>query len=146
MNLGDRIKQYEFVWRYFLPRRNYTIIRIDGKAFHTYTNGLNRPFDDGLINDMDETAKYLCKNIQGAKFGYVQSDEISILLTDFDDLETSAGINWNNYDPKYKRGRLITKEKYLVESNAERNRWTSNGAHIFTEQKEILLNLIPDQS
>jgi len=94
--LGDRMKKYyEDRTRITLPRRTYTIIRIDGKAFHTYTRGLNKPFDDGLINDMDETACYLCKNMQGAKFGFVQSDEISILLTDFDKIGTDAWFDGN---------------------------------------------------
>ena len=95
-NLGDRMKSYyESRAKSFLPRRTYTIIRIDGKAFHTYTRGLEKPFDDKLINDMDETAKYLCENIQGAKFAFVQSDEISILLTDFDKLQTDAWFDGN---------------------------------------------------
>jgi len=94
--LGDRMKEnYEDRTRIFLPRRTYTIIRIDGKAFHTYTKGLERPFDEKLINDMDETAMFLCKNIQGSKFAFVQSDEISILLTDFDDLTTDAWFDGN---------------------------------------------------
>lgn len=94
--LGTRLKTYyEDRFRYYLPRRTYTIIRIDGKAFHTYTKGMQRPFDDGLIEDMDETTAYLCKNIQGAKFGYVQSDEISLLLTDFDDLTTDMWFDGN---------------------------------------------------
>lgn len=94
--LGDRMKDYyESRTKSFLPRRTYTIIRIDGKAFHTYTRGLERPFDNKLINDMDETAKYLCENIQGAKFAFVQSDEISILLTDFDKLQTDAWFDGN---------------------------------------------------
>ncbi len=95
-SLGDRMKEfYENRTRTFLPRRTYTIIRIDGKAFHTYTRGLTRPFDWNLVNDMDETAKYLCENIQGAKFAFVQSDEISILLTDFNELNTSAWFDGN---------------------------------------------------
>lgn len=94
--LGDRMKDfYEDRTRIKLPRRTYTIIRIDGKAFHTYTKGMQRPFDDGLIEDMDETTAYLCKNIQGVKFGYVQSDEISLLLTDFDDLTTDMWFDGN---------------------------------------------------
>lgn len=94
--LGDRMKDnYEDRTRIFLPRRTYTIIRIDGKAFHTYTKGLERPFDESLINDMDETAMFLCKNIQGSKFAFVQSDEISILLTDFDELTTNAWFDGN---------------------------------------------------
>lgn len=94
--LGDRMKTYyEDRTRYLLPRRTYTIIRIDGKAFHTYTRGLTRPFDMGLIEDMDATACYLCKNIQGAKMGFVQSDEISILMTDFDKINTDAWFDGN---------------------------------------------------
>jgi len=94
--LGDRMKSfYENRTRILLPRRTYTIIRIDGKAFHTYTHGLNSPFDSGLVSDMDETAKYLCENIQGAKLGFVQSDEISILLTDFETHKTDAWFDGN---------------------------------------------------
>src|SRR6476620_4819651 len=86
--MGDRFKRYESTFKSQLNRRTYTIIRVDGKAFHTYTKGLTRPFDEGLIEDMNATAVYLCENIQGAKLGYVQSDEISILVTDFDRLES----------------------------------------------------------
>lgn len=95
-SLGDRMKEYyEKRTRSFLPRRTYTIIRIDGKAFHTYTRGLDSPFDAKFIVDMDTTAAYLCENIQGAKMAFVQSDEISILLTDFDKLQTDAWFDGN---------------------------------------------------
>ena len=94
--LGDRMKDfYEDRTRYKLARRTNTIIRIDGKAFHTYTKGLERPFDLGLMEDMNKTTEYLCQNIQGAKFGYVQSDEISILITDYDDISTHAWFDGN---------------------------------------------------
>jgi tRNA(His) 5'-end guanylyltransferase len=94
--LGDRMKDfYEDRTRYKLARRTNTIIRIDGKAFHTYTKGLQRPFDQGLMEDMNKTTEYLCQNIQGAKFGYVQSDEISILITDYDDIDTHAWFDAN---------------------------------------------------
>lgn len=90
-DLGDRMKNfYENRSRFFLSRRTYVLIRIDGKAFHTYTKGLLRPFDQGLIDDMNETAKKLCTQIQGARFAYVQSDEISILVTDFDDINDNT--------------------------------------------------------
>jgi tRNA(His) guanylyltransferase len=95
-DLGDRMKSfYEDRTRNSLPRRTNTIIRIDGKAFHTYTRGLVRPFDVDLIDDMNATTKFLCESIQGAKFGYVQSDEISILLTDYDKLTTDAWFDGN---------------------------------------------------
>lgn len=263
--LGDRMKSnYEDRSRISLPSRSYTIIRIDGKAFHTYTKGMKRPFDDGLIEDMDLTAAYLCKNIMGAKFSFVQSDEISILLTDFEDIGTQSwfdnnlqkmcsvsasmatkefnknrllrlcnngsgetqfpclskneidifkyaefdsrvfqipqkvevenyfiwrqqdttrnsisavaqslyshkelngknsndqqelifkkGINWNDYEPKYKRGRIILKETYTKEpdidilqsSSSIRTRWVSKEVPIFTQDKNFLENLIPN--
>jgi tRNA(His) 5'-end guanylyltransferase len=95
-DIGDRLKSYyENRVRYMLPRRTFSVIRIDGKSFHSYTRGLKRPFDDQLMTDMDETAKFLCKEIQGAKFAYVQSDEISLLLTDFEDLGTDAWFDGN---------------------------------------------------
>lgn len=82
--LGKRMKsQYEMRTRTYLPRRTYTIIRLDGKAFHTFTEHMERPYDLDFIRAMNETAKYLCQEIQGVQFGYAQSDEISLLLTDF---------------------------------------------------------------
>ena len=90
-SLSIRMKSfYEERSRTYLPRRTYTIIRLDGRSFKNYTKGLVKPFDDGLINDMDETAKYLCKNIQGAKLAFVQSDEITLVLTDFENITTDA--------------------------------------------------------
>lgn len=95
-SLGDRMKSnYEDRFRISLPRRSYTIIRVDGKSFHTYTRGLVKPFDFDFIEDMNKTAIHLCKNIQGAKFAYVQSDEISVLLTDFETETTEAWFDNN---------------------------------------------------
>lgn len=89
--LGTRMKEfYEKRTKIKLPRRTYTIIRLDGKAFHTYTRKLQKPFDHALMEDMAWTTKFLCENIQGCKMGYTQSDEISLLLTDFDRLGTDA--------------------------------------------------------
>jgi tRNA(His) guanylyltransferase len=94
--IGDRMKDfYEDRTRFKLTRRTNTIIRIDGKAFHTYTKGLKRPFDTGLMEDMNKTTEFLCQNIQGCKFGYVQSDEISLFLTDYDDISTDAWFDGN---------------------------------------------------
>jgi tRNA(His) guanylyltransferase len=95
-DLGNRMKEfYEDRTRYKLPRRTYSIIRIDGKAFHTYCKGLEKPFDEGFVDDMNETAIYLCKNVQGCKLGFVQSDEISLILSDFDTLNTDAWFDGN---------------------------------------------------
>lgn len=91
-----RMKEnYESRSKTYLTRRTPVIIRLDGKAFHTYTRGLDKPFDEGLIEDMEATTKFLCENIQGVKLGYCQSDEISLLITDYDDLNTQAWFDYN---------------------------------------------------
>ena len=94
-DLGNRMKTfYEEIPKTRLMRRTPVVIRIDGKAFHTFTRGFKRPFDDVLIKTMQETAKYLCENIQGCSLAYTQSDEISLLLIDYQRFETSA---WFDY-------------------------------------------------
>lgn len=94
--LGDRMKaDYENRTRYYLPRRSYTLLRADGKAFHTYTRNCARPYDLDLMADMDAAAVALCENIEGAKLAFVQSDEISILLTDFATSHTEAWFDGN---------------------------------------------------
>lgn len=96
LSLGDRMKMfYEDRTRIKLPRRTNTIIRIDGKAFHSFTKGFGRPFDNDLIHCMQYTAFQLCKEIQGVKFAYIQSDEISLLLSDYDQLTTDAWFDGN---------------------------------------------------
>lgn len=237
LKLSDRMKEfYEKRTRTFLPRRTYTIIRVDGKAFHTYTKGLDRPFDEKFIDDMNNTAEYMCQNIQGAKFAFVQSDEISILVEDFRTLNTDAwfdgnvqkiasvsaslatamfnklrpeieklatfdsrvftipskvevenyfiwrqqdtirnsisslaqslysskelhgknvsdmqemcfqkGKNWNDLDTGMKNGRLIIKVEYkYMNDETLRTRWTSNGSFTFTQDREILTNMVSD--
>lgn len=94
-SLGDRMKSYENSYRTNLPIRMPLIIRVDGKAFHSYTRGLKKPVDDGLVNCMNETAKYLCENIQGCQLGYVQSDEISLLITNYQDINTQSWYDNN---------------------------------------------------
>lgn len=95
-SLGDRMKNnYENISRYYLTRRTPVIIRIDGKAFHTFTRGFKKPFDDILVKTMQNTMKYLCENIQGCVLGYTQSDEISLVLTDYAELTTDAWFGNN---------------------------------------------------
>lgn len=94
-SLGDRMKQYEDVNRFHLPTKMPVIIRLDGKAFHSYAKDFEKPFDQDLMNMMNEVAVYLCKNIQNAKMAYTQSDEISILLVDYEDYKTSSWFDAN---------------------------------------------------
>ena len=96
MDLNTRIKDfYEGRTKQLLNRRTITILRLDGKGFSKFTKGFNKPFDDGFSDDMDETAKFLCENIQGAKFAYTQSDEITVVLCDYDNQETSAWFDYS---------------------------------------------------
>ncbi len=90
LKMGDRFKRYEAVSDQYLVRRLPVVIRVDIAAGHTLTRGLEKPYDKLFAHSMYQTAKYLCENIQGAKLAYVQSDEISVLLTDYDELTTDA--------------------------------------------------------
>ena len=93
--IGERMKQnYEEIAKTKLYRRTPVIVRVDGRSFHTFTRGFQRPFDDVLVKSMQDTMKYLCENIQGAKIGYCQSDEISILLIDYDTFDTQAFFDY----------------------------------------------------
>lgn len=94
-SLGERMKEYERVSRNFLMRKNPVLIRLDGKAFHSFTKGMTRPFDDILIETMQETSKKLCEEIQCCKLAYTQSDEISLLLVDYETPETETWFNNN---------------------------------------------------
>jgi tRNA(His) guanylyltransferase len=95
-SLGDRMKeQYENRTRFFLPRRTYTIVRVDGKAFHTWTRGLERPYSTAFQDAIDVTALRLCAEMQGSCFAFTQSDEISILLTDFAKPTSAAWFDGN---------------------------------------------------
>lgn len=94
-SLGDRMKGYEDVNRNFLMRRTPTIIRLDGKAFHTWTKGLDRPHDATFIAIMANVTKAVTDSVQGGVFAYCQSDEISILLRDYDSLKTDAWFGGN---------------------------------------------------
>mgnify|MGYP001102514838 CR=1 FL=1 len=94
-SLGERMKQYEAVPKIRLIRRMPVIIRLDGKAFHTFTRGFAKPFDDVLMRTMNDTMKYLCENIQGCVIGYTQSDEISLVLVDYKTLKSDAWFDNN---------------------------------------------------
>lgn len=78
--LGDRFKQFE---RMETERVLYTglptIVRIDGRAFHTFTKKFNRPFDQDFCKAMDDTTKVLVDETN-ALVGYTQSDEISLVI------------------------------------------------------------------
>jgi tRNA(His) guanylyltransferase len=94
-SLGDRMKGYENVNRNYLIKRMPVVIRLDGKAFHTYTRGCDKPYDAQLHEVRQSTLQYLCENIQGCIIGYSQSDELSLVLKDWQTFTTSAWFDNN---------------------------------------------------
>lgn len=94
-SLGDRMKQYEDCYRTHLPIRTPIIIRVDGKAFHSYTAKCRKPVDMGLVDCMNDTAIALCEMVQGCQMAYVQSDEISLLVTNYQDINTQSWFDNN---------------------------------------------------
>ena len=91
-SLGDRMKRYESVSKNTLVSRMPVVLRLDGCHFNSFTKGFVKPFDDVLIKSMQDTMKYLCENIQGCVFGYTQSDEITLVLVDYQNIKTSPWL------------------------------------------------------
>lgn len=81
--LGDRMKKYEEATRFVLPLRTFTILRIDGRSFHTYLRDAEKPFDLAFVAQMGLVTEALCQEVTGTLFAYAQSDEISLVIADF---------------------------------------------------------------
>lgn len=149
-DLDIRMKNYEKVTDQKLIRRMPVLIRIDGRAFHTFTKGFNKPFDDILINAMKETTKYLCENVQNCVLGYTQSDEISLLLVDYKELDTQPWFD-NRIQKivsntaalatdKFKEAFINNIEKFGCENIPD---WDMGGTNEWlTDQQEQDLNYI----
>lgn len=136
--MGDRMKgDYEGRAQTHLPRRTHTIIRIDGKAFHTYTRGLDKPYDKRLMDDMALTAQFLCHEIQGARVAFVQSDEISILLTDFANRQTEAWFDGNVQKIVSISASLATAKFNAVRPDHPISRLAFFDSRVFTIPEEI---------
>ena len=94
-SLGSRMKMYEQQSRTFLKRKTPVIMRLDGCHFHTVTRGFNKPFDPTIERAMKHTMLYLCSHIQGCVLGYTQSDEITLVLCDYQKPDTAAWYDYN---------------------------------------------------
>lgn len=95
-SLGDRMKSsYENRSKIYLTRKIPCILRCDGKAFHSFAKGFKKPYDEIFHDTMNQTMMKLCENIQGCKLGYTQSDEITLLLTDYDSIDTDAWFDYS---------------------------------------------------
>ena len=134
-DLGTRMKTfYEGIPKTRLMRRCPVAIRIDGKAFHIFTRGFNKPFDEVLIEAMQETMRYLCENIQGCVLGYTQSDEITLILVDYKKLNSSAWFDYEVQKMCSIAASMATmafnnffKEGITKENSAFTDEWSDNG-------------------
>ena len=161
--LGDRMKSYyENVTKIKLVKRMPVIVRLDGVAFHTFTHGFKKPFDPLLLRTMQATMKYLCENIQGCVLGYTQSDEITLVLIDYKELNTSAWFDYdvqkitsvsaaratyafNKYFNKYFEEDIVKKrewDKYDVAHDAARQEGAYFDSRAFNIPKEEVTNCI----
>lgn len=80
--LGNRMKTYESVWHTSVSPNSYVVLRLDGRAFHTVLRNATKPYDVDVARALSTAAEKLCEQVPGAEFAYLQSDEISILMTD----------------------------------------------------------------
>lgn len=94
-DLGDRMKAYESIPRTRLVPKTPVLMRLDGKAFHTLTRGLDKPVDHGFSMSMRAAAVELCEQIQGCQLAYTWSDEIQLLLVDYQSIKTQG---WFEYE------------------------------------------------
>lgn len=76
---GDRMKQYEAMTSIQLMPMLPILARIDGRSFHSFTRGMEAPFDSLFRSCMEETTVELCRETN-ALVGYTQSDEITLLI------------------------------------------------------------------
>lgn len=161
--LGQRMKEYEAVNEFKLVNNMPVIIRLDGRAFHTFTKGFTKPFDFDFNNCMQYTMKCLCENIPNCVFGYTQSDEITLVLLNKEENEpwfdnrvqkivsVSASMAtlyfneaFNEYLNAYKEFAYCeqaTGEDQRDYEFRERKRWTATfDARVFNIPKEEVLN------
>ena len=96
MTLEQRMKlYYEMPYKAYLTRRTPVVVRVDGKAAHTYTKALNKPFDEVFVNAMFAATRSLCEEAQGCVLAYTQSHEISIILLDYQTINTDAWFGYS---------------------------------------------------
>jgi tRNA(His) 5'-end guanylyltransferase len=125
-DLAKRMKNYEQVKESKLIKRIPVAIRVDGRAFHTFTRGFQKPFDPILMQAMQETMMYLCKNIQGCVLGYTQSDEITLILLDYQNLDSDI---W--FDGKVQKISSITASMATLAFNQNFSRIATNYINIY---------------
>ena len=130
-SLGDRMKRYEAVSKTTLVQRMPVILRLDGCHFHTFTKGFVKPFDDVMIKSMQNTMKYLCENIQNCVFGYTQSDEITLVLVDYKNLNSSQ---WFDNEVQKMCSVAASMAAFLLSSGKKGKRYALKNSEIMIHQ------------
>lgn len=125
------MKGYEACYDVRIPARTYTIIRLDGKGFSKYTQMFEKPFDGKLSMVMDTATIRLCEYMN-PKFAYTQSDEISLVFTDIENIESEM-----IFDGKVQKLCSISASKVTAAFNATMLRVLST----LTPGEEILEKL-----
>lgn len=133
MNLPDRIKKHEQIYRQYLPTKQYFVIRCDGRSFGQQTRHLDKPFDNGFIEDMQQTAIKLFEEIQGAQICFAQSDEISIVFTDLQSQESDIWFGGNIQKIVSIAASICTAEFNKLRNRRAQNWFTENAKWLSEE-------------
>lgn len=136
--LPDRMKLYERASAVYLTPRMPMIVRVDGRAFHTLTRGMEAPWDADLRDAMTAVGVALIDDIAGAKMAYLQSDEVSVLVTDYDALGTQA---W--FDKSLQKVASVSASVATVAFNDSLNNPNKRGtfdSRVFTIPREEVCN------
>ena len=156
-NLKEKCEYYRSLTDYKILPNSNMIIMLDGHSFSKKVKkAFKRPFDDVFIDAMNKTAQYLCGSIQGAKIAYVQSDEISILVTDYDTPMTDSYFGYrlckiqsiaagmaSAYFTKLMIGNIIRKKVAEADRNGKDNYGNTSAAK---DRKEIDFEKIVDNA
>lgn len=148
-DLETRMKTYENVPKNKLMRRCPVAIRLDGCHFKSFTKGFDKPFDNVFMKSMQETMKYLCENVQGCVMGYTQSDEITLILVDYEHLNSEAWFDdevekicsvRNNRPAIMPDGR---RTYYMYDKNKRANAWIiDHHIPVFTGAGRLYINAL----
>ena len=152
-SIGDRMRQYEATTKSVLLLRTPVIIRVDGKAFHSWTKSLwgvdpslrEGPYSDVMHLAMVTSMTYAMREMQNVQFAYTQSDEISFLLKDWTSHDTQQWFGGGLQKISSVTASLVTAgfNQYLYHNNPVLlvdRRWAAFDARVFQLPKEEVTN------
>ena len=90
-SLEEKCRYFQSLADYRLRENSFILAHIDGRSFSRLVkNKFKKPFDADFIEMMNETAKFLCQSVSCVKFAYVQSDEITLVMCDYNEKDTES--------------------------------------------------------